>query len=175
MSSLLNFAPTNSAFGIDADGRPVRMSGAFQIWLRELWLRTGGLNQTTNDNAALAGAFFLAGSGDGDGEQGPPGPPGATGATGAQGEIGPALFMFSESGDSDGGMVIPGPEGPAGSANVQTFTLAADESTAADTTPISLTDLAWDFEAGATYAFRIIGNVSPNTATTGIGLHLRIT
>lgn len=53
--------------------------------------------------------------------------------------------------------------------------LAADESTAADTNPISLTDLAWDFEADSVYTFRFIGNVSPAAATTGCGFQLLVT
>lgn len=59
-------------------------------------------------------------------------------------------------------------------AATQSYTLVTDESTAADTNPVSLTDLAFDFEAGGTYAFRIIGNVSPAVATTGCGFQMLI-
>lgn len=59
--------------------------------------------------------------------------------------------------------------------SAQAYTLAADESTTADINPVSLTDLTFDFEANSTYAFRFVGNVSPNTATTGCGFQLLIT
>lgn len=62
-----------------------------------------------------------------------------------------------------------------GGAATQSYTLATDESTSADTTPVSLTDLAFNFEAGATYAFRFVGNVSPAAATTGCGFQMLIT
>lgn len=59
-------------------------------------------------------------------------------------------------------------------AATQSYTLATDESTAADTNPVSLTDLTFAFEAGGTYAFRIVGNVSPAAATTGCGFQMLI-
>lgn len=55
------------------------------------------------------------------------------------------------------------------------YVLASDESTGADTDPISLTGLAWDYEANAKYVFRIVGNVSPDAATSGCGFQLLIT
>lgn len=55
------------------------------------------------------------------------------------------------------------------------FVLSGDQATAADTNPISLTDLTWDFEANAVYTFKFIGNVSPTASTSGCGFQLLVT
>lgn len=57
----------------------------------------------------------------------------------------------------------------------QVFVLSADQSTAADTNPISLSGMTWNFVANATYIFRFVGNVNPTTATTGCGFQLLVT
>jgi hypothetical protein len=54
------------------------------------------------------------------------------------------------------------------------YTLAGDESTAADTNPVTLTGLEWDFEPNSTYVFEWVGNVSPAAAATGCGFQLTV-
>ena len=53
-------------------------------------------------------------------------------------------------------------------------TLAADASTAAAVTPISLTGLVWTYEANSVYMFKWVGTVSPTAATTGCGFQLDV-
>jgi hypothetical protein len=48
-------------------------------------------------------------------------------------------------------------------------TLASDATTGANTTPISLTNLVFSYEASATYRIWFMGRVSPAAATTGCG------
>jgi len=52
---------------------------------------------------------------------------------------------------------------------VKVATLAADAATGANTTPISLTGLTFDYVANAVYFIRFMGRVSPAAATTGCG------
>lgn len=53
-------------------------------------------------------------------------------------------------------------------------TLASNAATAANTTPISLTGLAWTFDANSTYLFEWHGRVQPGAATTGCGFQLDV-
>jgi hypothetical protein len=53
-------------------------------------------------------------------------------------------------------------------------TLASDQATGANTTPVTLTGLVWTFEANAIYFFRAIGKISPAAATTGCGFQLDV-
>jgi len=53
-------------------------------------------------------------------------------------------------------------------------TLASDQATGANTTPVSLTGLSWSFEANSIYFFRAIGQVTPAAATTGCGFQLDV-
>ena len=48
-------------------------------------------------------------------------------------------------------------------------TLASDQATGANVTPVSLTGLSFTYEANAVYLIRFIGAVSPAAATTGCG------
>lgn len=54
------------------------------------------------------------------------------------------------------------------------YTLAGDESTAADTVAVDLPGLEFTFEPNSTYVFRWVGNVSPAAATTGVGFQLSV-
>jgi hypothetical protein len=49
---------------------------------------------------------------------------------------------------------------------------SADVATGANTTPVSLTGLVFDYAANATYRLWFMGNVSPAAATTGCGFQL---
>jgi hypothetical protein len=53
-------------------------------------------------------------------------------------------------------------------------TLAGDQATAANTTPVTLTGLVWTFEANAVYMFEWHGKVAPTAATTGCGFQLDV-
>ncbi len=48
-------------------------------------------------------------------------------------------------------------------------TLASDQATGANTTPVTLTDLVFTYEANSKYRIWAMGRVSPNGATTGCG------
>ncbi len=50
-------------------------------------------------------------------------------------------------------------------------TLAADQATGADTTPVTLTGLVFTYETNATYRIWFMGRVAPAAATTGCGFH----
>ncbi len=51
-------------------------------------------------------------------------------------------------------------------------TLAADQTTGANTTPVSLTGLSFSYSAGGVYRIWAMGRVSPAAATTGCGFQL---
>jgi hypothetical protein len=55
---------------------------------------------------------------------------------------------------------------------VAVTSLALNQSTAANTTPIALTGMSFTYEANATYHIQIIGAVSSAAATTGYGFNL---
>lgn len=57
----------------------------------------------------------------------------------------------------------------------QRFELANDVATAANNTPVILTDLAFDYEANKVYEFSFIGKVQPAATTTGCGFQLDLT
>ena len=87
--SLQNYAPTNGAWVDPVTGKLTR---AAQIWLRELWLRTGGVSGgvSTTETVAGPGASLLDYGNDTSdpfpiGLQGPQGVQGATGQTGQSG------------------------------------------------------------------------------------------
>lgn len=52
--------------------------------------------------------------------------------------------------------------------------LASDATTGANTTPISLSGLAFNFAANSTYRINFYGNVSPAAATTGCGFQFDV-
>jgi hypothetical protein len=54
------------------------------------------------------------------------------------------------------------------------ITLPSDVATAANTTPVTLTDLVFDFEAETTYLIKAIGRVKPAAATTGCGFQFDV-
>lgn len=89
------------------------------------------------------------------GPQGDPGPPGEDGADGQDGAQGPQ-------GDQ-------GPQGPPG-VSFSDFVLAADVSTAANTTPVNVTGLAFPFVANGRYVIDIRGRAQAPASATGIGL-----
>lgn len=97
-----------------------------------------------------------------DGAQGPQGIQGLTGNTGAQGDVGPQGIQGVQ------GNV--GPQGPAGPGFVSTVaSLASDQSTGANVTPVTLTGLSFSYAANSTYRIWFMGRVSPAAATTGCG------
>lgn len=53
-------------------------------------------------------------------------------------------------------------------------TLASNQATAANTTPVTLTGLSWSFAANSIYFFRWLGRVQPAAATTGCGFQLDV-
>lgn len=61
-----------------------------------------------------------------------------------------------------------------GSAYTLVATLASNQATAANTTPVTLTGLVWTYEANSVYFFRWIGSVQPAAATTGCGFQLDV-
>lgn len=102
------------------------------------------------------------------GPQGPQGIKGDTGDTGPQGIQG-IQGIQGVQGDT-------GPQGPQGPAGGYTLvaTLAGDQATGANTTPVTLTGLVWTYAASSVYFFRAIGRVSPAAATTGCGFQLDV-
>jgi hypothetical protein len=52
--------------------------------------------------------------------------------------------------------------------------LANDVATAANTTPVTLTDLVFDYDANSTYLIKAIGRVKPTAATTGCGFQFDV-
>src|SRR5574341_1139948 len=105
------------------------------------------------------------------GLEGVPGPPGADGPQGLQGTTGP-----QGPAGADGAQGPQGLQGPAGTGLPVALiaTLAADQATGANTTPVSLTGLAWSFAANSVYFFDFRGAVAPTAATTGCGFQLDV-
>lgn len=52
--------------------------------------------------------------------------------------------------------------------------LANDVATGANTTPVTLTDLVFDYDANSTYLIKAIGRVKPAAATTGCGFQFDV-
>lgn len=52
--------------------------------------------------------------------------------------------------------------------------LANNVATAANTTPVTLTDLVFDYDANSTYLIKAIGRVKPTAATTGCGFQFDV-
>jgi hypothetical protein len=63
---------------------------------------------------------------------------------------------------------------PAVVAYTAVATLASNQATGANTTPVSLTGLVWTYAANSVYFFRWIGSVTPAAATTGCGFQLDV-
>lgn len=63
-----------------------------------------------------------------------------------------------------------------GSANITIYklvaTLASDQATGANVTPVTLTNLVWTYEANSVYFFRFRGSIAPSATTTGCGFQL---
>lgn len=53
-------------------------------------------------------------------------------------------------------------------------TLASNQATGANVTPVTLTGLVWTFAANSVYFFRWLGTVQPAAATTGCGFQLDV-
>lgn len=64
--------------------------------------------------------------------------------------------------------------GSGGSSYTLVATLASDQATAANVTPVTLTGLVWTYAANSVYFFRWIGRVQPTAATTGCGFQLDV-
>lgn len=54
------------------------------------------------------------------------------------------------------------------------LTLASDVATGANTTPVTLTNLVFNFDANTTYLIKAIGRVKPAAATTGCGFQFDV-
>ena len=52
--------------------------------------------------------------------------------------------------------------------------LTNDVATAANTTPVTLTDLVFDYDANSTYLIKAIGRVKPTAGTTGCGFQFDV-
>lgn len=52
---------------------------------------------------------------------------------------------------------------------IQVFTLASDQATGANTTPVTLSGLVFNYEANCKYRIWAMGRVQPTAATTGCG------
>lgn len=125
--------------------------------------------------------------GDGTGPAGPQGPQGETGPQGIQGIQGNAGAPGNDGADGNDGAAgqqgiqgiqgvqgvqgDPGPEGPPGAGYAFVGTLAADQATGANTTPVSLTGLVFTYAANSKYRIWFMGRVGPAAATTGCGFH----
>lgn len=91
------------------------------------------------------------------GQQGIQGVPGITGSQGPQGDIGP-----------QGIQGVPGVPGPAGSYHL-VATLASNQATGANVTPVTLSGLVFTYAANSKYRIWFMGRVQPAAATTGCG------
>lgn len=80
MTAVNQYAPMNSRL-VDEQGRA---TAAFQIWMREIWLRTGGATGAQQFAGASFAGLFDAPA---DGEQGMPGPRGQQGEPGQAGQV----------------------------------------------------------------------------------------
>jgi hypothetical protein len=98
------------------------------------------------------------------GADGPPGPPGTDGSPGLKGDKGDQGLQGQQ-----GQQGIQGIPGTPGAAPVFVGTLAADATTGANVTPISLTGLVFNYVANSVYLIRFMGRVSAAAATTGCG------
>lgn len=108
---------------------------------------------TGNDGAqGQAGAQGVQGNSGAQGIQGPPGNNGSQGIQGIQGVQG-----------------NPGPQGPAGQVYTLVATLAADQATGANVTPVTLSGLVFTYEANSKYRIWFMGRVGAAAATTGCG------
>lgn len=105
------------------------------------------------------GAQGPAGADGATGPQGPQGEPGATGATGATGPQG----IQGETGATG----ATGATG--GNSYTVVATLASDQATGANVTPVTLSGLVFTYAANSTYRIWFMGRVSPAAATTGCG------
>ena len=99
------------------------------------------------------------------GIQGPQGETGPQGIQGIQGETGPQGIQGVK-GDTGN----TGPQGPAGTASYHLVaTLASDQATGANVTPVTLTGLVFSYAANSMYRIWFMGRVQPTAATTGCG------
>ena len=112
-----------------------------------------------------------------DGATGPQGPSGVDGVDGATGPAGPAGNDGAQGPQGIQGIQgvqgiqgETGPQGPAGAGFAFVGTLASDKATAANVTPIVLTDLVFSYAANSIYRIWFMGRVQPTAATTGCGL-----
>lgn len=116
------------------------------------------------------GATGPAGADGNDGAQGPQGIQGLTGDTGPQGSQGAAGSQGIQGIQGVQGIQGEiGPQGPAGGGFAFVGTLASDKATAANVTPIVLTDLVFSYAANSIYRIWFMGRVQPTAATTGCG------
>lgn len=114
------------------------------------------------------------------GDQGPPGSPGSTGTQGLQGIPGTPGAQGNTGNTGNTGQQgiqgiqgIPGIPGVAGSPGFMfKAALVSDAATGANTTPISLSGLVFNFEANSNYVIDIVGATRAPVITTGGGFQL---
>lgn len=134
-----------------------------------------------------------------DGLQGPPGPQGPQGETGAQGATGNTGAQGQQGNTGNTGSQGPpgndgddgaqgqqgiqgiqgvqgnqGVQGPPGQVYTLVATLAIDQATGANTTPVTLTGLVFTYVANSKYRIWFMGRVSPAAATTGCGFQFSL-
>lgn len=98
------------------------------------------------------------------GATGPQGPEGPQGPQGIQGPTGPE--------GPQGIQGIQGEPGPAGGGYTLVATLASNQATGANVTPVTLTGLVFTYAINSTYRLWFMGRVQPTAATTGCGFQL---
>lgn len=136
---------------------------------------TGPQGPAGNDGAqGPAGNDGAQGPPGEDGAQGPAGDDGAQGIPGIDGEDGSQGIQGPDGPQGIQGIQGPqgdvGPQGPAGAGFVSTVaTLASDQATGANTTPVTLSGLSFSYDANAKYRIWFMGRVSPAAAGTGCG------
>jgi len=97
------------------------------------------------------------------GPQGEQGLQGIQGVQGIQGDTGPQGPQGTQGIQGE-----TGPQGPAGSYHF-VGTLASNQATGANVTPVTLTGLSFSYAANSTYRIWFMGRVQPAAATTGCG------
>ncbi len=143
---------------------------AFKFWAPAVNNRLAALEAAGPGEPGPEGPQGPAGPQGDPGAQGPQGIPGNDGAAGAQGPQG----LTGDTGPQgpqgiQGIQGETGPQGPAGGGFTFVGTLASDKATAANVTPIVLTDLVFSYAANSTYRIWFMGRVQPTAATTGCG------
>jgi len=141
-----------------------------------------GIQGVAGSNGAdgATGAQGIQGVPGNDGAAGATGPQGIQGVKGDTGDTGPQGLQGIQGVKGDTGDTGPqgiqgiqgetGLQGPAGTASYHLVaTLASDQATGANVTPVTLSGLVFSYEANSKYRIWFMGRVQPTAATTGCG------